>query len=162
MWRTQRHQLPYFCKCKLRSKWAGWYGRSCSEFVPCTAFHSWNSNEWDACRLCTQGPAGLGKSESGFRGLFCAAAWMLIIWFFLLVDMLVQPSLRWRTDCRWAKVRNNYCLRNYTCGLAFLQLAVRNASCSLSPWHGTRMEQKKWWHLKGIWFLSRFNVNCVC
>lgn len=122
MWRTQSHQLPHVCKYKLRSKWAGWHTVAhVLNLCHAQRFIRWNSNEWDACRLFTQGPAGLGKSESGFRGLLCAAAWMLMlyIWFFLLVDMLVQPSLRWRTNWRWAKVRNNYCLRNYTCGLAF-------------------------------------------
>ena len=91
MWRTQSHQLPHFCKCKLRSKWAGWYGPHVLNLCHARRSIRWNSNECDACRLFTQGPAGLGKSESGFRGLLCAAAWMLITWFFCLLTCWSNP-----------------------------------------------------------------------
>lgn len=76
--------------------------------------------------------------------------------------MLVQPSLRWRTHCRWAKVRNNYCLRNYTCGLAFCSWQF-----GMLPVFTCLLDTEHAWNRKMMpsqrnLILNRFHVNCVC
>ncbi len=96
MWRTQSYHLPDIFECKLRSKWAGWGGAVALVLNLCHArlFIRWNSNGMGVVSWLKARPV-LEKVSQGFVVFFVLPLGCVIIWSYLLVAMLVQPSLRW-------------------------------------------------------------------